>query len=69
MPVQKNDGASPIVARHRAAPVRIAAGDATCVGGIVARVMEDPAAGLFGRGVGHAFEWIFGVKGLAAGIG
>ncbi len=69
MPVQKNDGATPIVARHWAAPVGVGARNAPRVGGIVARVVDDPAAGLFRGGVGHTLEWISGVEWLAAGIG
>src|SRR5882672_11907260 len=69
MPVQKEDGAPPIVARHRAAPVRVAARDAAGIGGIVAWVVEDPAARLFRGGIGHTLEWVLSVDWLAAGIG
>ncbi len=66
MPVQKSDGASPVVTRHRAAPVGVVARDAPCIGGIVAWVVENPAAGLF-RSVGrHTLEWILGIEWLAA---
>src|SRR5438046_9303739 len=69
MSVQKEDGAPPIVARHRAAPVGVAARDAAGIGGIVAWVVEDPAARLFRGGGGHTLEWVLSVEWLAAGIG
>ena len=69
MPVQKSNGASPIVARHRATPVGVSARDAPSVGSIVARIVDNPATGLLRCGGGHTLEWISCVNRLAAGIG
>jgi len=68
MPIHKGDRTAPVVARHRATPVRVVVRDAAGVGGIVARVVKDPAAGFFRRAVGHALERISGVDWLSAGI-
>src|SRR5436190_18912116 len=69
MPIHKKDGATAIVARHWATPVRVIARDASRIGSVVARVMNDPAAGLFRCGGGYTLEWILGVEWFAAGIG
>src|SRR5262249_34039027 len=45
------------------------AGDAPVVGRIIARIVENPATGLFRCGGRHAFECIGGVHRLAAAIG
>src|SRR5258707_1241243 len=69
MSVQKSGCAAPIVARHWPAPVGVVTRNAAGVRGIVARVVEDPAARFFRAGQGHALERIGGVERLAAGIG
>ena len=58
MPVQKNAGTAPIVARGRTAPVGVVARDAAGVGGIVAGVVEDPAARFFRRTFGDTLKRI-----------
>jgi len=68
MSVQKHDRAAAVMARYRTTPVRIVSADPTGIGGVIARVMQDPAAGLFRRSVSDALEWIDGILWLAAAV-
>src|SRR5207245_8508794 len=56
MTIQENGGTAPVVARHRATPVGVVARDTARVGGIVARVVQDPAARFFRAALGHTLK-------------
>src|SRR5262245_43536114 len=68
MPVHEKDGTAPSVAWHRAAPIGVIAGDPAGVRSVIARVVEDPTAGFFRRGIGHALERVRGVQRFATTI-
>src|ERR1043166_2268022 len=69
MAIHESDSASAHVSRHRASPVDVGPSDSAVIRSIVARVVEDPAAGLLRRSFGHTLKSIGGVDRLTAGIG